>query len=263
MDFSVNKMLHKFEKRKLLERPLSLIVIFFLGVISILGCSGGNDESVPTQDPTGIWSGSYFYLNPASTIVYTISGIVWDGRWMLFYDGIYSPAEDRLWEGYPVVTGSSMEWDFRFYRNYNYESASYHYGAVYTKNLLEGEPYPNNYLSVGFSMNYSPLLTEAGAALSYIDGNWSDEEQNGLITTLSVNLDGTVSGSDTNGCVYNGMIEVPDRNINIYKLNVDLSICGDVDGLYSGLGYTSTDRNLFRFTLSNSGHFIHLTLTRV
>jgi hypothetical protein len=262
-------MSHKHEIHKLLERSLGLITIIFLGVVSNLGCSSNSDPE-PTQDPTGIWSGRYDYFDPYSTLPgspegYTINGIVWDGRWMLFYDGVYSPASDILWEGNPLVTGSIMEGSLRLYKNNDIDSYSYHYGTVRTKDFLNGylESSPDYPFMSGFSMRYSSLLTEAGAALTYIDGNWSDEEQNNLITTLSINIDGSVYGSDSNGCVYNGMVEIPDQNINIYKLDVQLSICGDIDGIYSGLGYTSTDRNLFLFTISNPYHFIYLTLSRV
>ncbi|MEJ2140934.1 MAG: hypothetical protein P8Y24_01020 [Gammaproteobacteria bacterium] len=257
------------ETHKLLKRFLGLTTIMVVGVISNFGCSS-NYDTEPTQDPTGIWSGRYDYYDPYTTLPgspesYIISGIVLDGRWMLFYDGVYSPAEDILWEGNPSITGTIMEGSFHLYKNNDIDSHPYHYGNVHTKDFLYGylESSPDYPFMSGFSMRYSSLLTEAGADLTYIDGNWSDSEQNNLITTLSVNVDGTVYGSNTNGCIYNGMVEIPDQNMNIYKLDVELSICGSMNGIYTGLGYISTDRNLFRFTISNPYHFIHFTLSRV
>ncbi|MEJ2142937.1 MAG: hypothetical protein P8Y24_11385, partial [Gammaproteobacteria bacterium] len=114
----------------------------------------------------------------------------------------------------------------------------------------------------GFSMDYSEL-TDRGAFLAVIDSNWSEELSGGKITTLSIDATGVINGSDTDGCVYNGAIQIPDEKINIYKIELNLSICGELDGNYSGLGFTSAGDTIFQFSISNPDHFINLTLSRV
>jgi hypothetical protein len=61
--------------------------------------------------------------------------------------------------------------------------------------------------------------------------------------TLTVDPSGQVTGSHTNGCVYNGSISLPDAGHNLVKLDMQLANCprsisgsGSSDGHYSGLG---------------------------
>ena len=72
----------------------------------------------------------------------------------------------------------------------------------------------------------------------------------GPSTTYTVTLDasGRLTGSHTNGCVYNGTATVPDAPRNIVKLAVQLSNCpssitgsGSLNGSYSGLGILLRD----------------------
>jgi hypothetical protein len=61
--------------------------------------------------------------------------------------------------------------------------------------------------------------------------------------TVTVDASGQLTGSHTNGCVYNGAVSLPDAPRNIVKVNVELRNCpssitgsGSMNGSYSGLG---------------------------
>jgi hypothetical protein len=246
-------------------RSLALITVIFLGVISVLGSGGGDDDpgyvQYPLQDPTGVWYGHYTYWNDLIYSRISLMGVVWQGRWMLFHNNVDFDIWDRLYEGHPTVTQQFVAGDFITFDNHNIISIDYHEGYVYTKESISGSVNNPEYYFVGFSMSYSPL-TEIGASLSITDSNWT-EVLSDMTTTLSIDANGIITGSDTNGCIYNGTIEIPDTNKNIYKIVVNLANCGELNGSYSGLGFTSSSNNVFQLSISNSTHFINLMLNRV
>ena len=61
--------------------------------------------------------------------------------------------------------------------------------------------------------------------------------------TMTLDPDGRLTGSHTNGCVYNGTATLPDASRNLIRLNVELSNCprsitgsGSWNGTYTGVG---------------------------
>jgi len=242
-------------------RYFGLTALILLGVFSLLGSGGGafDEEPFPLQDPTGIWYGEYAYWDENSITRIPLKGVVWEGRWMLFSDSVDYAGWDRLYEGYPVVVEQVAKGNFRFYIYNDFYSVSYYEGLVFTKDEISGFVDTDELILVGFVMDYS-TLTEAGASLTAIDSNWTEELSSGMTTTLSIDANGVINGSDTNGCVYNGTIQIPDERMNIYKIEINMSLCGDLDGNYSGLGFISGG---FQFSVSNPDHFINLTLQRV
>lgn len=263
------------------KRSHGLIAVIFFGIISLLvsGCGGSGDENntIPQQDPTGIWDGKYTswtwtddhrIANFSSIDIY---GVIWKGRWILFRQGgAGGVGADRLWDGNPVVVEQVVTGDMRSYDGRDFLSVEHiDYGGVSTKDYLHAEyrsnvdPISNMDTYKEISMYYQSSLTEIGSSLTYTDGIWS-EQRYSLITTLAIDANGLITGSDTNGCVYNGIIKVPDESINIYEVEVDLAMCGDRDGNYSGLGFFSLEnRNVFRFSVSNPDHSFILILNRV
>jgi hypothetical protein len=66
--------------------------------------------------------------------------------------------------------------------------------------------------------------------------------------TVTVDPNGTFTGSHTNGCVYNGTVATPDAPRNLVKVDVTLSNCpssitgsGSMSGRYSGFGLLARD----------------------
>jgi len=54
---------------------------------------------------------------------------------------------------------------------------------------------------------------------------------------LSIDGNGDISGSDTDGCVFSGSSFIPDAAFNTYALTIDLSSCGALNGRYEGLAF--------------------------
>ncbi len=66
--------------------------------------------------------------------------------------------------------------------------------------------------------------------------------------TLTIDANGQLNGSHTNGCVFNGSASIPDATRSLVRLQVRLDSCGDTlasskqwNGEYSGLGILLRD----------------------
>jgi len=110
-----------------------------------------------------------------------------------------------------------------------------------------------------FVLNYVSLYEEP-SMLCLLEGIWtfSQASSSGAVFTftLSIDPDGTVFGSHTAGCVYNGTFGIIDTRYNVYRLSLDASLCGELDGSYEGLATlseTQPQRSLM-FGTSNEEH---------
>lgn len=63
------------------------------------------------------------------------------------------------------------------------------------------------------------------AAMALISGTWSETIATTYTRTLTIDGAGTISGSDSDGCVYSGTVQIPDPNHNMYILNIDVDSC--------------------------------------
>lgn len=70
--------------------------------------------------------------------------------------------------------------------------------------------------------------------------------------TMTIEADGRVTGSYSNGCVFNGSASIPDATHNMARLQVDLANCGGShgsskqwNGAYTGLGVLLSGDEVF------------------
>ena len=70
-------------------------------------------------------------------------------------------------------------------------------------------------------------------------GEWSYTDREGLSTDITIDENGKLLGSDTDGCEYSGFIDIINPNYNVYKINVDIKECSSVSGLYEGVSFLS------------------------
>jgi len=97
-----------------------------------------------------------------------------------------------------------------------------------------------------FQLGYSDL-NDGSPSLDQLEGVWSVTmgfvlggdgiSFENLVVTLTVYSDGSAFGSDTTGCTYNGLFSVIGPKYNFYDLELELSSCGERDGLYEGLAF--------------------------
>jgi hypothetical protein len=69
--------------------------------------------------------------------------------------------------------------------------------------------------------------------------------------TVTIDVSGQLTGSYSNGCVFNGEASIPDASHNMVQLQIDLANCGSQgsskswNGAYSGLGVLLSDNAVF------------------
>jgi hypothetical protein len=84
--------------------------------------------------------------------------------------------------------------------------------------------------------------------------------------TLSVNDDGVLSGSDVNGCVLNGSVEIVHSDRNYYSATIDVDNCV-AGGSYEGIAFLDdpkdgTPGSVLRVVAANEEHALALRLTK-
>ena len=68
---------------------------------------------------------------------------------------------------------------------------------------------------------------------------------------MTIDADGRLTGSYSNGCVFNGNASIPDASHNMVQLQIDLANCGSQgsskqwNGAYSGLGVLLSGDDVF------------------
>ena len=98
----------------------------------------------------------------------------------------------------------------------------------------------------GFTLNRSSDY-DRSVSLAALAGVYTRNESTLLgeevTLTMTIAADGGMTGSYSNGCVFNGNASIPDSSHNMVRLQIDLANCGETrgsskswNGAYAGLG---------------------------
>ncbi|MGH8444139.1 MAG: hypothetical protein ACREVL_02680 [Solimonas sp.] len=118
-----------------------------------------------------------------------------------------------------------------------------------------------------FDIDYVASDYERAASLEMVAGTYSASyTTNGqtLTATLTINSDGSLSGSGDGNCTYGGGVSVPDATRNGYEIALNPSC---FTGNFSGVGayYPAgalQQEALLRFAVSNNNYGFYLRLTK-
>ena len=88
----------------------------------------------------------------------------------------------------------------------------------------------------GLVLEYDQALYEKDSSLERVRGRWILYE-GFTITKFTINEDGKFHGADTNGCGYEGLIEIINPDYNAYRARLLVSSCDDLDGEFEGLAF--------------------------
>ena len=115
-------------------------------------------------------------------------------------------------------------------------------------------------------MDFYPIneLYWRGVTLDGIAGTYLTDEDGDATT---INPDGSINGSDLQGCNWSGQITIPDTRFNMFNAELTVSGCEEDDGVYTGQGYTTDAMKLkdnlgMRIFGFNSERTADLTMTR-
>jgi hypothetical protein len=233
-------------------RTIAFMSFLFVATL-MTGCFHDNDDSssppvediviVEDQSAAGIYLSiaSMFVSEaieyPAQNPVNVIIANTGEARF-LFFGSTGTPLMYTQLVGKVNVAADKLTASLKEYSDGNAQTSTVDLdGTIVTKDGAWGS-YTWDQDFGRFVLNYVSTYEEP-SELNKLQGIWtfSQASSSGLTFTLTLTIDpdGTVFGSNTEGCVYNGKFKIIDAQFNVYRLLLETSLCGDLDGAYKGL----------------------------
>jgi hypothetical protein len=224
----------------IMKKYLRLKLIAVSSVLTLSACgggssSGGSNTASPAQSAGGIWTGMVTNVDGTS---YDAAGFITESGELRF---ITDDGEQTT--GTITVTGGQHTASLTSYAPF---------GTVFTQNgvsvisgtasgaLQERSTFSGTTTFAGvetssFSFTYDDIY-ERDSTLAVISGIYSDSDGLGYTETYTIDSAGTITGSDTDGCIFNGSVSILNSNYNMYRINLSVDNCGNLNGAYIGLG---------------------------
>ncbi len=217
-----------------------LIPIMFCVLLTACGGSGrGNGGNV---DPTGIWIGSFTETGGGQTDVFGFifrsqvhliadgdaSGLIYQGIVAASGQNLHAATDNRIADegmGSPIVSSYEISANLR---------------TVAGIRNIRGSYTSDDGTRGTITLTYDPI-TDRGSSLELIADNW------GIVNTgsgglgLSIDDNGTISGSDSASCIYNGVATVIDPAINIYDIELNIASCTEASNNGDHAGFAFID----------------------
>ena len=216
---------------------------------------------VEHESPSGIYFGQITTTVGANPVSIDVTGIVseqGDVQLLLPIDA------QRHYAGMVQVDGTSLSGALTEYRGAEGRflgideiAAATLDGTVSTADSLVGD-YSSTLDEGRFTLGYL-LSYETDSSLDLMVGVWTLDlaaAGGGVYTvTWDIDANGVIFGTDTNGCVFEGNVSLIDTRYNAYRIAVDVTFCGAINGEYSGLAYLEAvggpDLNWMSVSVSN------------
>jgi hypothetical protein len=211
-------------------KSLSIFSLLFLSIVLIfLACSG--DDGSSGTSASGYWEGSIY--SSVENEYYPIIGVVSEDNEAIFLANIDVQVY-QLFAGTLNVSGNSVTGaltgytkDILFQDGSTVGSVTFN-GTVKTKKSIVG-----TFTGVGdsgiFALIYNSYLYERASSLGLLAGQWASDD-----TYIEIIANGSVTGGNTEGCVFNGSVSLIDPNFNTYRCNFTATSCADA-GSYNGI----------------------------
>lgn len=107
-------------------------------------------------------------------------------------------------------------------------------GTIKEKDRLSGTISYQGEIKYDFEVIYDVERSDHKVSMSDLNGQWQNIES-GFTTTLTIDNDGDIVGSDSAGCTINGNLEYVSPNINVQTLKLEYSNCTN-EGVFTGKG---------------------------
>ncbi len=254
----------------------TLLVTLFL-TLSLTACGGSGEASVPTPPPvepipepiqpenarTGVYQGNFkSRYSPYNTnwamsganILINPSGNFYARTPFNFVYGTYKDEAYYDLKSYSLTPCGECEFNEADGKGW---LTLYEQGQVYisTDSPLTGAVLHD---SQWLDFDFQGLEKESNspANLVMFSNNYSDGYGT---TSFAIDIDGGFTGSDKIGCVFNGVVDVPYENVNIYNLTISVSNC-EFGGEYTGVA-TLSDRYI-EIYINNDENFYYNRLLK-
>ena len=105
-------------------------------------------------------------------------------------------------------------------------------------------------------LNYSDIY-ERPSSLELLEGDWRFTDRDGL--AFEVNIEnGKIVGKDSDDCHYQGQVSLINPKYNAYTVQMTISNCASVNGVYEGLSYLDQHESTFlRIDIGNENYGFH------
>jgi len=229
---------------KLTRKKLLAACSIPMFAVAMVSCSadGGFTEApiIINESAAGIYTGTFTSTAGAGPVAYPVTGIISQAHIGQFI----VDESDQHFSGRLQVFGSDLSGTLTQYRGVqdrffgvdSVDSISID-GQVAGTDRIVGD-YAGDADEGSLALTYADVY-ETESDLDKTSGIWSHTGPGGYVVTLTIEPDGEIFGSDTNGCVFSGLISILDNNYNIYRAVVLVSDCGVLDDEYNGLAYLS------------------------
>lgn len=237
-----------------MKRFTSVIALSLL----VIGCGGSSsgDLNKTEKMPDGVWLGSL--ESQSGYIDHGIVGLIApNGELRLFV----SSGEHVI--GKFKLNGNELTTNTTSFDTQGLRKDSATATGTYSSEKIALEHTQNGNLLDNIELTYSALSDNA-AMFNRLAGTYASEDQ---ALSLVFDDDGDITGSDQNGCVYNGSTSIPNDTINIYRMSLHIESCGDLDGKYSGLAYwraeATNEPEAIRFHVDDGSHALSGFLNKI
>ena len=182
----------------------------------------------------GIWNGN-FDINGRGNFKFNA----------LYIDGeliAYSPDAKVSYRGTVDFQDNNYHSDMQMYllTNGSYFDSVTLDGKVVSAGKIEAQFLTHDAGDSGtLKLQQNEALYEKDAALDKVADQWI-YYHGFTITKFTIDENGRIDGADTNGCGYEGEINVIASPYNAYRVKLLLNSCYELDGVYEGMAYLLT-----------------------
>jgi len=206
--------------------------------ILMVACSSGSQNSTPgpgaNARPGGVWVGQIVAPGDVQPVV-AVTTDAGDFR-------VLSVTTEAQFAGTMTVTGNSgtgtgLGWAAD---GTTWDDGSGLTSLEITANITERTQISGDWTAGSgetgtYTLDYDNVHARPSSLASLADTWFFTDGAYSLF--LSIDGNGDITGSDTDGCVFNGSSFIPDAAFNTYALTIDLSGCGAFNGTYQGLAF--------------------------
>ncbi len=217
------------------------------------------DHATGTSEMDGIFVGTVGVSAGASHFA---TAIVQDGRFMA-----WDPEGGHVYDGMLDINRNAFEGNID-----TYAGAALAHG---TRAGIDGVFGKRDYINAALrppsgqagqaSLDYSNLHDRRALLLLLTDLWTRHDADSAQGTMLLIDDRGVLDGVDSEGCIYRGLVTVPDESQNIYKVSIGVQNCAELNGAYSGFATLRQDpqsRDRLTIVITDGAHAQVLQLDR-
>jgi hypothetical protein len=211
------------------------VVLLILGAVSLVTCGGGGGdggggEGASPEQTEGIWTGTASLDSQSWPDVVALIDSTGRTNIILQRTGggddqfrgnlVSSQGTLDSSESFLSLFGFSGDLSDVFSLTQGYVSP----GSALTATLSTAGSFPR---TATLNLTYDTVY-DRPASLALVSGTWGETIGTTYTLTLAIDSAGTINGSDSQGCVYSGTVRIPDRDHDLYTLNVDIQSCYNI-----------------------------------